>query len=77
MNEDKVVEEEFDVLDMHNYRMEKLPAREKSKFERFLMMLGAPIAILSFILIMFFVDIPFINNFVEEFTGWLDKLIPV
>ena len=25
--------EKFDVLDMHNYRMEKLPVREKSKFE--------------------------------------------
>jgi len=63
MKEDELIEEEFDVLDMHNYRMEKLPAREKSKFERFLMMIGAPLAILSFILIMFFVDIPFLHNF--------------
>lgn len=53
--------ETFDVLDMRNYRMEKLPVREKSKFERILMMLGAPLAILSFILIMFYVDIPFLK----------------
>ena len=62
MQEDKIVKEEFDVLDMHNYRMEKLPAREKSKFEKTLMTLGAPLAIVSFILLMFFVDIPFLNS---------------
>jgi len=58
--------EQFDVLDMHNYRMEKLPAREKSSFEKKLMTLGAPLAILSFIVLMFFVKIPFIENFDVE-----------
>ncbi|MEP5340768.1 MAG: DASS family sodium-coupled anion symporter [Algibacter sp.] len=56
-------EETFDVLDMHNYRMEKLPERVKSRFEKILMIIGAPLAIVSFILIMFFIDIPFLNNF--------------
>ncbi len=52
----------FDVLDMKNYRMEKLPKREKSKFERFLMIIGGPLAIISFILILFILKIPFLDN---------------
>ncbi len=58
-----IKKEKFDVLDMHNYRMEKLPVREKSKFEKFLMTIGAPLAILSFIAILFFVDIQFLQDF--------------
>ncbi len=61
---DEVVkEEEYDVLDMHNYRMEKLPVREKSRFEKILMTIGAPLAIVSFLLILFYADIPFLQNF--------------
>ncbi len=52
----------FDVLDMKNYRMEKLPKREKSKFEGFLMRIGGPLAILSFVLILFILKIPFLDN---------------
>ena len=59
-------QKEYDVLDMHNYRMEKLPVREKSRFEKILMMLGSPLAILSFLLIMFYADLPFIQNFKVE-----------
>lgn len=55
-------EEEFDVLDMHNYRMEKLPVRDKSKFEKIMMKVGAPIAIITFLTIMFLLDIPFLQN---------------
>jgi anion transporter len=58
-----IKKEKFDVLDMHNYRMEKLPVREKSKFEKTLMTIGAPLAILAFISIIFFIDIPFLQNF--------------
>ena len=47
-----VLQNGFDVLDMKNYRMEKLPKREKSKFERFLMFIGGPLAIISFVLIL-------------------------
>lgn len=54
---------EFDVMDMNNYRMEKLPVREKSRFEEILMMVGAPLAIISFLMIMFYADIPFLKNF--------------
>ncbi|ARV06236.1 sodium:sulfate symporter [Polaribacter sp. SA4-10] len=53
---------EFDVLDMRNYRMEKLPIKEKSKFEKFLVKIGGPLAILSFILLLFFIDIPFLEH---------------
>ena len=60
------VEEKYDVLDMRNYRMEKLPKREKSKFERFLMKIGAPLAILSFVLILWVLDIPFLQNIKPE-----------
>jgi len=52
----------FDVLDMKNYRMEKLPKREKSKFEKVLMRIGGPLAILSFVLILFILKIPFLDN---------------
>lgn len=54
---------EFDVMDMNNYRMEKLPVREKSRFEEILMMIGSPLAIISFLMIMFYADIPFLKNF--------------
>lgn len=52
----------FDVLDMKQYRMEKLPKREKSKFERLLVVIGAPLAILAFIFIQFFGDMGFLMN---------------
>lgn len=57
-----VLQDGFDVLDMKNYRMEKLPTRERSKFEKILMRIGAPLAILSFILILFVFKIPFLDN---------------
>ncbi|MEN8124406.1 MAG: SLC13 family permease [Bacteroidota bacterium] len=60
---EEVIKEKFDVLDMNNYRMEKLPVRDKSRFEGILMIIGAPLAIISFLLIMFYADIPFLQNF--------------
>jgi anion transporter len=53
---------DFDVLDMKQYRMEKLPKREKSKFEKFLVTIGAPLAILVFVYIQFFGDFGFLHN---------------
>jgi anion transporter len=53
----------MDVLDMNNYRMEKIPLRAKSKVELFLAKIGAPLAIVSFILIMFFFDLSFLKEF--------------
>lgn len=53
---------EFDVLDMKQYRMEKLPKREKSTFEKFLVKIGAPLAIIVFVYIQFFGNFAFLQN---------------
>lgn len=52
----------FDPLDLNNYKIEKLPKMQKSGFERFLQRIGAPLAIVAFILIYWVVDMPFINH---------------
>ncbi len=62
MNDQTNISKPFDPLDMNNYRIEKLPKMQKSGFERFLQRIGAPLAILSFILIYWVIDIPFINR---------------
>lgn len=51
-----------DPLDMKNYSIEKLPKRKKSKVEAIMASFGAPIAILTFIIIAFFVDLPFLQS---------------
>lgn len=43
----------IDPLDMHNYRIEKLPKRSKSSVEKFLANLGIPLAVIGFVLIYF------------------------
>ncbi|MCK0131621.1 anion permease [Flavobacteriaceae bacterium F08102] len=58
----KSTKEAFDILDMRNYRMEKIPKRTKSSFELFLMKIGALLAVISFVLLMFYVEIPFLNQ---------------
>lgn len=52
----------FDPLDMNNYKLEKLPKMQKSGFEKILQRIGGPLAILVFVVIYWFADIPFINN---------------
>ena len=52
----------FDPLDLNNYKIEKLPKMQKSGFERFLQRIGAPLAVVAFILIYWVVDMPFINH---------------
>ncbi len=53
------------VLDMSNYRMEKLPVRKLTKVEKTLRIIGGPLAIIAFLLIMY-IDIPFLKNFNPE-----------
>jgi solute carrier family 13 (sodium-dependent dicarboxylate transporter), member 2/3/5 len=53
---------DFDPLDMHNYRIERLPKRERSEFEIWLARIGAPLALLVFILFAFVIDLPFLQN---------------
>jgi anion transporter len=57
------LEEEFDPLDMHNYRMENLPVRDKSKVEQYIAMAGAPLAIIAFILIMWVIPLDYLSAF--------------
>lgn len=60
----------MDPLDMNNYRVEQLPVRPKSGFERYMAYAGGPLAILAFIVIYFFADIPFLNNIgADHLTG--------
>jgi anion transporter len=61
---EKAIEHEngFDPLDMRNYNLNKLPQRERSKFEKILVIAGAPLAILVFILLNYFADLSFLHN---------------
>lgn len=52
----------FDPLDMNNYRIEKLPKMQKSGMEKWMAIIGGPLAILVFILIYWVIDIPFLNT---------------
>ncbi len=50
------------MLDMRNYRIEKLPKREKTGFEKWMATIGAPLAALIFILFAFVIDLSFLQN---------------
>ena len=52
----------FDPLDMGNYKVEKLPKMQKSKFEIWMARLGGPLAIVAFVWICWFCHIGFIDN---------------
>ena len=54
--------EQFDPLDMNNYKVEKLPKMQKSKFEIWMARLGGPLAIVAFVWICWFCHIGFIDN---------------
>ncbi|MFO7617366.1 MAG: SLC13 family permease, partial [Bacteroidales bacterium] len=56
----------FDPLDMKNYRIEKLPKRAKSRFERWMAILGIPLALLLFLLLAFVVKVPFLQDIDPE-----------
>ena len=55
-------EQTFDPLDMNNYKVEKLPKMQKSKFEVWMARLGGPLAIIAFVWICWFCHIGFIDN---------------
>lgn len=52
----------YDPLDMNRYQLNLLPKKQPTKFEKYMSVVGAPIAILVFILIMFVFNIPFLHN---------------
>ncbi|MFZ4619549.1 MAG: SLC13 family permease [Bacteroidota bacterium] len=52
----------FDPLDMQNYRIERLPKRDKGPIEKWLAVSGPVLAVLAFILIAFVVKLPFLQS---------------
>jgi solute carrier family 13 (sodium-dependent dicarboxylate transporter), member 2/3/5 len=52
----------LDPLDMHNYRIEKLPKREKSQLEKWLALIGPILAIIAFILFAYILKLPFLES---------------
>lgn len=52
----------YDLLDMNNYKVEKLPVREKTKFEKWMSIVGGSLAIIVFILLYWFIDSHFLSN---------------
>lgn len=74
-------DEHIDLLDMHNYRIEKLPKRKKGNFEKWLAIIGPPLAIISFILFAFVFKLPFLQDIdpsrlTEEAKKVFDKIGP-
>lgn len=63
------VQPAFDVLDMNNYRVEKLRKSKKVGFERWMEILGGPLAVVVFIAIYFFADISFLNQINPDLLG--------
>lgn len=54
--------EAFDPLDMHNYRVEKLPKRIKTPVEKWLAIIGPPLALLAFIYFGFLAELTFLRD---------------
>jgi solute carrier family 13 (sodium-dependent dicarboxylate transporter), member 2/3/5 len=52
----------YDPLDMHNYRFEHLPTREKTPVEQWLARVGVPAAVLVFVLFAFVFKVPFLQG---------------
>jgi anion transporter len=55
-------QEHFDALDMNNYRIEKLPKMQKTGFEKWMAIIGGPLAAVLFVYLYWFAKIPFIEN---------------
>jgi anion transporter len=51
-----------DPLDMQQYRVEKLPKRQKSSIEKWIAQAGLPLAATAFITLGFLVDLPFLDH---------------
>jgi len=51
-----------DPLDMHQYRIEKLPKREKGTFEQWLAIAGPALALAAFILFAYVIKLPFLQS---------------
>ena len=58
-----IIEQTFDPLDMNQYKIEKLPKREKNKTEKFLSFIGPPLALIVFLLLAFVLKPSFLQSF--------------
>ncbi|KIA89861.1 SLC13 family permease [Kaistella jeonii] len=65
-NLDSQKKEEFDILNMDNYRTEKLPTRNKKGFEKWLATIGPFVAIAVFLLFAFVIKLPFLEHINPE-----------
>jgi solute carrier family 13 (sodium-dependent dicarboxylate transporter), member 2/3/5 len=52
----------YDPLDMHNYRFEHLPTRDKSPIEQWLASIGVPAALAVFVLFALVIKVPFLQG---------------
>ncbi len=65
----------IDPLDMSQYHLNSLPKKEKSKFEKTMVKIGAPLAILLFILLNFFIELPFLKDIDPSILSKKAKLL--
>ncbi|MCK5221166.1 MAG: sodium:sulfate symporter, partial [Candidatus Aminicenantes bacterium] len=65
----------LDLLNMKHYRMEKLQNKEKSRIEKLIALSGGPLAIMAFIIIMFFIKFPFLQNIDPSILGKASRSI--
>ncbi len=56
-------ETKFDPLDMNHYRIEKLPKLQKTNFEKWMSIVGGPLAAMAFVYIYWFASIPYLETF--------------
>lgn len=56
----------YNIFDMNNYRMDRLPVREKSAFEQYLESAGFPLAVILFIALLMFIEVPFLATIDPE-----------
>jgi sodium-dependent dicarboxylate transporter 2/3/5 len=52
----------IDPFDMENYRVDRLPVRRKSGFERRLAQVSIPVALVTFVLLAFVIKLPFLQQ---------------
>lgn len=60
--DDNIQNDNFDPIDINNYKIEKLPKINKTGFEKIMAIAGFPISIISFVIIYWFADFDFLNN---------------
>ncbi len=55
-----------EILNLNNYRVEKMPVRSRNKFEKWLQIIGIPLAIITYFLFFFVIDFSFLTQINPE-----------